>query len=251
MKSAVQQCNGNAPTQSMPPRLTRAPTQLNSSTEETAAQAQSPTHMPTLTRRPDNSTVDEQNGVDDRTCEEVADEKAPNGELKTESAEAEVKPPNNESNTQEIYNPAHPCLSDEDMEMDISDSDEYDEQEVNMSVSVGVDEPDEQPCPPEPPSNQRTPEPPPLRHRPPPPMRSRPSRFSSIPFPGPTGSAPPPLARAPNAPNDFKHEPDAAQIEPKPELKTEPQQLPMPKFDKIKESIYLCKKDLVQAGKGA
>ena len=99
--------------------------------------------------------------------------------------------------------------------------------------------------------------------RPPPPMRSRPSRFSSAPFSShselsDSSLAPPPMVRAPNSSHLCST--DAAKQLPqstdqKVENSTENDQdltkspPPTPKFDKIKESIYLCNKDLVRAGK--
>ena len=103
-----------------------------------------------------------------------------------------------------------------DDEMDISDSDEYDETEMNKSI-------EEQP-----------PVPPPLTARPvpaqpvpaPPPLRSRPSRFDV--------KGPPPLARAPTSTETAAVPPQVDEI---------------PKFKKITENEYLCKKELIKAGK--
>ena len=134
VKEAMEQCNGTAPSLA-PPRLTRAP-QFKSEVAQDdenpsyespplppAGNPPTATAMPTLTRRPDsssNSTAPVKTEV--------------NGVVKAE--EVEIEP---EVEKQELYNPANPILSDDDMEMDISDSDEYDEDEVNMSISGGND----------------------------------------------------------------------------------------------------------------
>ena len=217
-----------------PPRLTRAP---HFAIDDESSNVSSPASgMPTLTRRPDSSNNStpvkpeiklETNGIKPEAPEP---EPEPIPEVKDElQGGAYIIPP--------VYNPSNP-LSDDDMEMDISDSDDYDDEEVNKST-IPPNEPisdEENGIKMEPVQKQTTPEPPPLRHRPPPPMRGRPSRFSSAPVI--SSPAPPPLERAP-----------LWMDEPAPSTPPDAQPLEIPKFDKIKESIYLCNKDLVRAGK--
>ena len=107
---------------------------------------------------------------------------------------------------------------------------------MSLGFHQAADEDDER--------NNLTPELPPLwMTKPPPPMRARPSRFSAVPNPVETASpVPPPLARAPILENGviFPPLPVAKEPEAPP---------PVPKFERIKESIYLCNKDLVRADK--